>query len=1148
MIKKIASVAIGMSVASSPELMAQADGEIFELSPFTVESSENEGYRATSTLAGSRLKTNLKDVGSAISVLTEEIFEDTGATDAETVLAYALNTEVSGVNGNFGGTNAATDGRVNTANARQSSQSAQRVRGLAEAQLTRGFFLTDIPFDSYNTTGVTINRGPNSLLFGVGTPGGIIDNGVKDASPNKDFGDVSFRIGERGSYRGTFDYNKVLVDGRVGLRVSGLTEDTQYQQNPAYEKDERLFAALNATLFENKDSDVLGATNLRMNYESGTIEGTPPSIIPRGDAISDWFGLNPNIDQIADITNWDGRGVTPPGYLDGFSPKYTVDNRAGDVNSGVLYSSVGPNEIPYFINIPYVYSDASSSTPSVGLADPSIAGVQARVRWAVGAAENVPDGQLNSELFATENFLGKNRVVTLTPGFTYPVVQDRGIYDNTRILLEGNLAQRKQDFTAFNAAIEQTFFNNRAGIEVAFDSQEYENYSYLPFTSSQHSDLRIDISEYLSNGQPNPNVGRAFIQDPGGSDRNTSLVERDAINVTAFYKLDFTDSELSWLGDHTFTGFYGTQSIDRTNWTHRNTFVDINDSDIESAMNAKVHQFRRNVYTQVYLTDPLFDVANPSDVNVQTYFQGSMPEVGDVVSVQYNTWNPTWGTDTDRLITEEFGVERFLTQGGRSRQEIDSEVISLQSRWFGGNLVGLFGLRSDEQTSTAQMSATDYEAISGIADRRFENGALDPASIRLAETNDVESGDTVTWSLVGHVPQDWLPLPWDSQLSFHYNESENFSATGVRRDFNGNILGSPSGTTKEYGATWAAFAGKLSMRLNFYETNNDLSTVADPGVGFPSWISNGMSRYKDDEIGLLASGMTADEALRTSLQRSVNFRPDTLDLDSLLAEFPTWDALYGHMLTMLPEAQRSRWQGFSASGDPTWEANPGQSVTQSFVSKGVELDIVGSITENWTVAFNLAEQETVTSDTGKVAQEFVNSVLQNIQGSTLQYIIDSPVQNEAETFLGRWVQDQFNPMNALVSRDGQVAQEQRKYRANLITNYSFNEGKFKGLGIGGALRWQDKIATGYQIEVDDAGVVVPQLDKPFMGPDELNGDMWVSYKRPINDRIDWKVQLNVRNLIGEDDYIPVVTNPDGTVAVVRNPNPQEVFLTNTFSF
>ena len=42
------------------------EAAIFELSPFTVEADSDIGYMATNTLAGSRLKTELRDVASAI--------------------------------------------------------------------------------------------------------------------------------------------------------------------------------------------------------------------------------------------------------------------------------------------------------------------------------------------------------------------------------------------------------------------------------------------------------------------------------------------------------------------------------------------------------------------------------------------------------------------------------------------------------------------------------------------------------------------------------------------------------------------------------------------------------------------------------------------------------------------------------------------------------------------------------------------------------------------------------------------------------------------------------------------------------------------------------------------------------------------------
>ena len=39
--------------------VAQEEDEVFELSPFSVEASDSTGYQATSTLAGTRIKTNL---------------------------------------------------------------------------------------------------------------------------------------------------------------------------------------------------------------------------------------------------------------------------------------------------------------------------------------------------------------------------------------------------------------------------------------------------------------------------------------------------------------------------------------------------------------------------------------------------------------------------------------------------------------------------------------------------------------------------------------------------------------------------------------------------------------------------------------------------------------------------------------------------------------------------------------------------------------------------------------------------------------------------------------------------------------------------------------------------------------------------------
>ena len=47
---------LSLALASSPSLSAQDEDEVFELSPFTVDANSDDGYRATQTLSGTRLK------------------------------------------------------------------------------------------------------------------------------------------------------------------------------------------------------------------------------------------------------------------------------------------------------------------------------------------------------------------------------------------------------------------------------------------------------------------------------------------------------------------------------------------------------------------------------------------------------------------------------------------------------------------------------------------------------------------------------------------------------------------------------------------------------------------------------------------------------------------------------------------------------------------------------------------------------------------------------------------------------------------------------------------------------------------------------------------------------------------------------------
>jgi hypothetical protein len=148
----------------------------------------------------------------------------------------------------------------------------------------------------------------------------------------------------------------------------------------------------------------------------------------------------------------------------------------------------------------------------------------------------------------------------------------------------------------------------------------------------------------------------------------------------------------------------------------------------------------------------------------------------------------------------------------------------------------------------------------------------------------------------------------------------------------------------------------------------------------------------------------------------------------------------------------------------------------------------------------------------------------------------------------------FVPFATALATEGSVSAEQRRWRFNFVTHYAFKRGmvfgrSLKGWSLGGAVRWQDRLGIGYPTTRNVDGSVSLDLQHPWYAPAETNVDFFTAYERRIlGDRIGWKLQLNVRNLIARDTLIPVTEQPWGEPAVVRLPPERRWFLTNTFSF
>ena len=69
---------------------------MLELSPFVTTAEADRGYAATSSLAGTRIRTDLRDIANSISVVTSDFMKDVNATDSASLLVYTANTETAG--------------------------------------------------------------------------------------------------------------------------------------------------------------------------------------------------------------------------------------------------------------------------------------------------------------------------------------------------------------------------------------------------------------------------------------------------------------------------------------------------------------------------------------------------------------------------------------------------------------------------------------------------------------------------------------------------------------------------------------------------------------------------------------------------------------------------------------------------------------------------------------------------------------------------------------------------------------------------------------------------------------------------------------------------------------------------------------------
>lgn len=1065
------------------------EGEVLTLSPFIVSGVKDSGYQATSSLGGTRINTRLQEIPASISVVTKDMMNDLGASNSALLLTYTLGTEVSGPSGSFSGASV-NPGELAQDGVNRGLQPQIRIRGLANADSTRDFFQTSIPWDGFNTERIEVNRGPNAMLYGTGSPAGIVNQTTNKAEFNKNSTDIILDYGSFGSTRAVVNSNVVLIKDQLAIRADLKKSDQQFMQEEAYIADKRGFVAGTFKPFE--------LTTIRANYEQGRQSSVKPQWRPPFElGIESWFALGkPSYNPITGVTTLTGpvtarvSAVNADGSTNGkliqggFSGAFSSDNPTLIFNSaGTLYGLNATSGLTAFTNR--------------GPGDISMKGLPGSRQYQIEQhAGMVGGGAWNEQQISNPK-----------------------IFDFYRHLLEGSNKPEGAKWAVAAVTLEQLLPDHSGGIEIALNKERLHTSFNNPFNWQTYG-IGVDINSRLLDGSVNPNYGRPVIASDSWSTETKS--SRQENRVTGFYSWSLKNEGPQWLrklvGAHTVTANYSDATW--RSLTHGGRALAAGPDYAFINPNIATHLWSgdtsnltitngaaRGVQALAYLGNSLANASNAVGASISPVSANVLiPGVPAVPVLFYNPNTSAWQT-TGVTINQGSEFDKSIVNlgwtGGEVKTKATSKTVILHSVMLNEMLVPTVGYRDNELKSynakgdylnaskTGELKSPLPQSPSSVqSDQAFNYGAV----LRLSAAQQAK-------------------IPYGLAPSVFYNKSDNFSPSGQRLDIFGNPIDTAKGKTKEYGFMLSALDGKLALRLTHFNTS-----------------LTGVSMDRRDAIhALVRDGLAAAITPSTAVTGNAS-------QDAARAAFASWFA------NSPVAANLKRTFG------PTLVGNQDGIVlqTKDSVSTGNELELTYNPTSNWRVALNASKSQVVNKNIASDAVLLLSQIKPMLDSQAGQIWINQSTQRTLQTGTNAWVQsvksDQYG--------EGQsVNPELRQYRFNAMTNYTFTDGALKNFAVGGAIRWASKVLIGTGYKTDALLGDVPNYGALYYGPSEATYDSWVSYTRPnIFRKIDWMVQLNVRNIGVGKKLIPTVAQPDGSIAQWRIAEPMTVTLSSKFSF
>ena len=769
----VAPVPVPPKVAEEKSVPAEA----VVLSPFEVSTEKDNGFAASGSLAGGRLASELRDTPVAYSVITREFIDALGITDLQSAAEWA------------------TSSTLNVDNGQQNFFASPvnfTIRGTSAGRAQRNFFPQFNNGDSYNLERYDFGRGPNSILFGNGSLGGVSSSTTKRAQTNRSFETLQLSIGSWQNYRATIDVNQRL-NPRLAVRAAAVWGDSDGWRLKDFDRRK---AAFLTTTFK-----PFNGTEIRLEGEYG-VNSRQSGFTTLDDRFS----------------GWDGRTV------------FNAPAAATVLPTGANALGIGRRGANYFVYDPFGAAKAiinyqndpitlpggnSTTTPIGGFVQGSLPAFNSAGATLLHAV-NVPSNRYDIAV-ANSFFRPPSEEFTISPDA--PILQQR-FKD-----IQFTLNQRLGNFY-FEVAADL----NRANSFINGEQNRSSNNTY------------IDINRVTPDGRSNPN----FLQPYGDGQLMRGFRTFDYNNVrgAAAYVLDtrfgnFAFNTLGGINEGKDTSTYRylsvAQGADQRVWGFLSS---------PATQNVRIRRYWNQS------SRPIPDIALGTigyidpNTGVNTTIQPKWvidisrrdTEAINTSNFKYILGSVNAKFFKNRLIV--LGAVRYDSFNFRTRQQIDKGDYPLN--WDGNSRT----LRPSAPADYASLTYRERDAAGNpigpaleadIRPRIAPNGDRDPRYARDRFKDDFNpppiKGSQITRSVgsVVHIANWFNP-------SINFAETFNPPGNIVRID--GRQLEPTVSKGTDYGFRMELFQNRLNLNFTYYQTEEINGAIPQDGPNFFNALYN----------------------------------------------------------------------------------------------------------------------------------------------------------------------------------------------------------------------------------------------------------------------------------------------------------------------